>query len=1198
MKKNKGFTLVELLAVIVVVLIVVTIAIPFILGIVEKARMGAFRDTAYGIARSGEYLSVNENERQTFYYLDYKQYNADNKKLDYRGQSPKIGTVLVEAASKQVALAIHSGTYCATKAADEAIVTVSKITLEECSTYYLEDPTIDPSDKQVKIPIFAGSSRRIVSDQNKIYYKTFYSVGYTGYLEQFSKTSYEYTIHLGNLPLPLKDIETVRVTEHYTFEKLEEFKTYIVRRNMGDVIWPGEAPKQIDLSQANIFYKHTATSNNMDVDDVIVECDETLCKASIEITVNNLNGINPNTFEEELIAYLPVKFTVEFNGESDTCIARTSLDKEAGVLAGTGATDNPYLIESVEDLVALSNNVNNGNTYSGKNITLAITLDLNNSKSYVDATTKTYGDINGNGIIEDLKTELTTGEGFKPIGNEIKKFSGKLAGNLNCINNLYVNRPTTSYIGLIGYNNGGTVTTLGINSVNITGLNYTGGIVGHNNGHLNEMNVRGNITGNNYVGLIAGYTDYATTARSIIVEGNVLGNDYVGGMIGYNYYSTNFRAVNVGGSVVGTGTNVGRNIGRNYLSDYFSTLALSSVTVNGNIINSPTPNNIHGATFNKIDDLNNLYLAELALDTYIGGDNDGNGYYWDINNSGKLVRKNTATDPLLFTLNGSGTAEDPYIISNYEDLKQVSLKLSSHYKLINDIDMTDNLHYMIGSFVNHFKGNINGNFKTIKNITINSPYASYLGFSGYNKDGRIRDLNIKNIIVNGSNYTGGIAGLHSGHFTEINVTGNITGNNYVGLMTGYADYGSTGRSIIVEGNVVGNDLVGGIVGYNYYSTNLRAINMGGTVVGTGTNVGRNMGRNYLSEYFSTLASASITVNGKTVVSSTPNNIHGVSFNNIDDLNNLYLAEYVFDTYIGGDNDGDGYYWDINNYGKLVQKNTTTDPLIFTLSGSGTAADPYLIGSYEELKQASLKLSAHYKLVNDIDMTNKLHYMIGSFANHFKGNFDGNFKTIKNLSISSPYTSYLGFVGYNKDGRIKGLNLEKVNITGANYLGSIVGFNDGHLNDINVTGKVIGNNYVGLMTGYTDYGTTLRNIIVEGNVSGNDYVGGLIGYNYYSTNLKAINKGGSIVGVGSNIGRNMGRNYIPNYINTAALSTTTLNGNSISSTSVDNKHGLDITLSDLETISPYTDRGFNFTDETQEYIWYLENGVAKFRKGNL
>ncbi|MDD2245240.1 MAG: prepilin-type N-terminal cleavage/methylation domain-containing protein, partial [Dysgonamonadaceae bacterium] len=130
--KNKfskqGFTLIELLGALIVVIIVIAIAIPLISNIKEIVRREAFRATAHSIADAGRLLIANENESQgyqEFYYQDGKEYNADGWKLDYSGTGPRTGVVVINEKNK-VVLAIHNGTYCATKSADTNTVTVTK----------------------------------------------------------------------------------------------------------------------------------------------------------------------------------------------------------------------------------------------------------------------------------------------------------------------------------------------------------------------------------------------------------------------------------------------------------------------------------------------------------------------------------------------------------------------------------------------------------------------------------------------------------------------------------------------------------------------------------------------------------------------------------------------------------------------------------------------------------------------------------------------------------------------------------------------------------------------------------------------------------------------------------------------------------------------------------------------------------------
>ena len=146
-------------------------------------------------------------------------------------------------------------------------------------------------------------------------------------------------------------------------------------------------------------------------------------------------------------------------------------DENPGVLEGTGTDDDPYTINSIEDLVAFAYNVSEGTTYEGQTVKLGLSLDFNSNKSYVDSLSTDYGKYGYNG---ELKTLLTSGEGFNPIGSirdNSATFAGIFDGNGNELINLYMNKRNTEsgdyIIGLFG-NNQGTIKNLAINNCNIT----------------------------------------------------------------------------------------------------------------------------------------------------------------------------------------------------------------------------------------------------------------------------------------------------------------------------------------------------------------------------------------------------------------------------------------------------------------------------------------------------------------------------------------------------------------------------------------------------------------------------------------------------------------------------------------------------------------------------------------------------------
>ena len=83
------------------------------------------------------------------------------------------------------------------------------------------------------------------------------------------------------------------------------------------------------------------------------------------------------------------------------------------------------------------------------------------------------------------------------------------------------------------------------------------------------------------------------------------------------------------------------------------------------------------------------------------------------------------------TFDGEGTAENPYLITDYEDLKCVSDMINdkltnphfknAYYKQTTDIDMNHQEFVPIGSGENStsavFSGNYNGNYHEITNLS-------------------------------------------------------------------------------------------------------------------------------------------------------------------------------------------------------------------------------------------------------------------------------------------------------------------------------------------------------------------------------------------------------------------------------------------------------------------------------------------------
>ncbi len=221
------------------------------------------------------------------------------------------------------------------------------------------------------------------------------------------------------------------------------------------------------------------------------------------------------------------------------------VDKGPGTLSGEGTEENPYLIESIEDLVEFSKEVAGGNKYTGKIVKLDLSLDFNSEKSYVDAKRKDYGDINGINGNEELIKELTTGTGFTPIGNSTNKFEGTFDGENYALVGLYISSDKER-VGLFGETGTTAVLkNLTIKNGNLTNTKqYAGMLVGYNRGRVENVNINngeinvkkfsGGIAGRNEGGTIISCRNSANLQEFEAVDTEKYVDISIGGIVGHN----------------------------------------------------------------------------------------------------------------------------------------------------------------------------------------------------------------------------------------------------------------------------------------------------------------------------------------------------------------------------------------------------------------------------------------------------------------------------------------------------------------------------------------------------------------------------------------------------------------------------------------------------------------------------------------
>ena len=203
-----------------------------------------------------------------------------------------------------------------------------------------------------------------------------------------------------------------------------------------------------------------------------------------------------------------------------------------------------------------------------------------------------------------------------------------------------------------------------------------------------------------------------------------------------------------------------------------------------------------------------------------------------------------------------------------------------------------------------------------------------------------------------------------------------------------------------------------------------------------------------------------------------------------------LSEATIDVFNGFSNASSptvtGLYWipnKVENTGKISSATITSSLLG---GGDGSENSPFIISTYEHLKDFATYVNngtlntEHVKLADDLengilDCSGMTGFEpIGNGSKQFEGTFDGNGKTISNLSMTNVNSKDVGLFGYN-DGTIKNLTLSSCTISGGSssspsYIGALAGENAGSIS-----------------------GCTVKECTVSCNEdSSNPYVGGIVG----------------------------------------------------------------------------------------------------------
>ena len=588
-------------------------------------------------------------------------------------------------------------------------------------------------------------------------------------------------------------------------------------------------PATLTISTADDTYTKTFSR---DPDATITNCFYTQPLGAAQGTACYFGAATvPNTFGDMVTNYGVVKAYANglfFNGKY--------------YYSDAGSEENPYIIDSEDALARIAPIVNSGmSDFVGKHFSLICDLDL-------------------------------SGRNWTPIGNTVNtSFKGNFDGNNHTISNLTVNNPSGDYNGLFGYVEGlihepggidpgcDYIRNFVVKNANVRGRNHTGGVAGHVLGQLifenvildgatvegadytsgfigfaegiqiwiasmdayspldvqNCLFINGSVTANNAAHI---YSSFDHPRSSFVMFGEISTHSfftscyfnnvvYNGAAAQEDYYNVQAYPV-----IVNAPSNInceflfapiyvpGQAVPDNYVS-------AAGIDYNGNYY-------IPGTTPFRLSYNDYQYrVTSVKINGVEVGTNIGE---YVLNAGGSPIDSYTVTVEYEPGLTGSGTVDDPYLITSTElwDWFAFTVSQGRNYS---------------GKFVS-LDANID--ISTTVGLRGDKPFSgTFLG------DGHTITANISSTTTGTGANEQGVAPFHyinGATIKDLTVAGTIASASYhTSGLVGFADGTNLIENCIVTATLnISNDYAGGIVGHGQGSTTtIRGCAFAGTING-------------------------------------------------------------------------------------------------------------------------------------------------------------------------------------------------------------------------------------------------------------------------------------------------------------------------------------------------------------------------------
>ncbi len=487
----------------------------------------------------------------------------------------------------------------------------------------------------------------------------------------------------------------------------------------------------------------------------------------------------------------------------------------------------------------------------------------------------------------------------------------------------------------------------------------------------------------------------------------------------------------------------------------------------------------------------------------------------------------------------------------------------------------------------------------------------------------------------GEGYCAGIVGFSIGRASILRCcnSATINGEKETGGIVGRTQSGTTVKNCYNTGAVIGTDMVGGVCGY-CYGTDLIDCFSTGSVTGnssTGGLVGMTDNSSVEDCFWN------VQTSGQSIGDSGT----GLTTAEMKELSTYFSAgwDFVSETANGTNNcwDMDLEYDFHGGYPYLAWEDGAGVCLTLP-QGNGTQSAPFQIETLNHLKYISIlpsTWSKNFIQTSDIDASSSQYLNdgagfnpIGNDSTAFTGIYDGQGYTIDGLYINRPDTDCVGLFGKVRNCELQNIRFENCSITGARCVGALAGEGDSYINvsGCYVDGTVSGSECVGSVVGNIGEHSLIQNCSSNGSatssgskvagitaylgqfssikrccntaqVYGSSRCGGIAALCSGNSSIQCCYNTGAIIGgslKGGIVGKTSGTSFVQCY-STGYVSSGTNSGglsgessgssydacfwNVESSYQSNSDGGIGLTRAEMNTLSTYTDAGWDFVSET-------------------